>query len=179
MKSGTDRRRQTDRQTDWRTDILTTREAFASKKITTEFVLWHVDSFLFFVFFISWGGVSALMENFIFFKPSLSKCLLIGYKLRCVKVKVVIGFSIRKNRSMLIWGKYCWCDSWVIKNICIFQHNKWFSVMLLLQVIIAQRDVIEARSPFLRVENLGFWKLQERKEDGGKKNGYLMFTNKI
>ena len=92
----------------------------------------------------------------------------LGYKLRCVKVKVVIGFSIWKNRSMLICGKYCWCDSWLIKNICIFQHNKWFSVMLLLQVMIAHRDVIEARSPFLRVKNLGSWKLKERKEDWGK-----------
>ena len=51
--------------------------------------------------------------------------------------------------------------------------------MLLLQVTIAQRDIIEASSPFLRVENLGFWKLEERKEDGGKNNGYLMFMNNI
>ena len=40
--------------------------------------------------------------------------------------------------------------------------------MLLLQVMIAHRDVIEARSPFLRVKNLGSWKLKERKEDWGK-----------
>ena len=40
--------------------------------------------------------------------------------------------------------------------------------MLLLQVMIAHRDVIEARSPFPRVKNLGFCKLEERKEDGGK-----------
>ena len=51
--------------------------------------------------------------------------------------------------------------------------------MLPLQVMIVHRVVIEARSPFLRVENLGFRKLEERKKDGGKKNEYLIIMNNL